>query len=378
MAQLVAHHTGSVGVRGSNPLSSTIISCLQVGSGSEAFCIGWPSGGEHTYAGAMTNSIVLNSDYTPELRDVSGDDSFLGEGDLLIDVTYSSLNYKDGMALGGDKSIVKTVPLIPGIDAVGTVVESESSRFDAGDEVILNGAGLGENRHGGFTPRLRIDSASTVALPAAFIAEQAGALGTAGFTAALSVDGLVRQGVKPDDGEILVTGSTGGVGSVSLHLLKQLGYTTVAVTGRREQHSEYLHGLGASDILNRSEFDGEGKPLQKGRWAGVVDSVGSHTLANAIAQTKWGGVVTACGLAQGADLPTTVLPFILRGVTLAGINSVDAPLELRKRAWDLLAEQMDPDVLEAMTSVVNVDDVIQAGTDLMDGKLAGRTAVRVS
>lgn len=325
----------------------------------------------------MTNSIVLSSEYTPELRDVSGDETFLGEGDLLIDVTYSSLNFKDALALRGEKSIVRTVPLIPGIDAVGTVVESDNDRFAAGDQVILNGAGLGESRHGGYTPKLRIDATDVVALPQAFTAEQAGALGTAGFTAALSVDALVRQGVQPDDGEILVTGATGGVGSVALHLLKQLGYTTVAVTGRREQHSEYLHSLGASDIINRADLSEQGKPLQKGRWAGVVDSVGSHTLANALAQTTWGGVVTACGMAQGTDLPATVMPFILRGVTLAGINSVDAPLQLRQSAWDLLAEQLDLEVLSAMTSVIGIDEVIAAGADLLAGKRAGRTAVQV-
>lgn len=325
----------------------------------------------------MTNSIVLNDNYEAELRDISGDDSFLGAGDLLIDVSHSSLNYKDAMALRGDKSIARQVPLIPGIDAVGTVVESASERFSAGDSVILNGAGLGEKRHGGYTPQLRIDASSTIALPSAFTAEQAGALGTAGFTAALSVDALVRQGVQPEDGEILVTGATGGVGSVALHLLSQLGYTTVAVTGRKDEHAEFLTKLGASDILDRAELGEEGKPLQKARWAGAVDSVGSTTLANILAQTKWGGVVTACGMAQGVDLPATVMPFILRGVHLAGVNSVDAPLELRQSAWDLLAEKLDTGVLDDMTTVIGLDEVIQAGSDLMDGKLSGRTAVRV-
>lgn len=325
-----------------------------------------------------TNSIVITSDYTPELRDTGGDDEFLGDGDLLLDVTYSSLNYKDALALRGEKSIVRTTPLIPGIDVVGTVVDSGSDRFAAGDEVLLNGAGLGEQRHGGYTSKLRIDADSALALPRAFTAEQAGALGTAGFTAALSVDALRRHGVEPDDGEILVTGATGGVGSVALHLLHQLGYTTVAVTGRREEHGDYLHSLGATDLLDRAELSEQGKPLQKGRWAGVIDSVGSHTLANALAQTRWGGVVTACGMAQGTDLPATVMPFILRGVTLAGINSVDAPRPLRQSAWDLLAEHLDTQVLADMTTVIGLPDVIQAGVDLLDGKLSGRTAVRIA
>lgn len=323
----------------------------------------------------MTHSIVLGDNYTAELREVG--EEFLGEGDLLIDVAYSSLNFKDAMALRGEKSIVRQVPLIPGIDAVGTVVESASDRFAVGDEVILNGAGLGEQRHGGYTSQLRIDAASTIPLPSAFTAQQAGALGTAGFTAALSVDALVRHGVKPGDGEILVTGATGGVGSVALHLLSQHGYTTVAATGRREEHAAYLEGLGASGIIDRAELGEQGKPLQKARWAGAIDSVGSSTLANVLAQTKWGGVVTACGMAQGIDLPVTVMPFILRGVHLAGINSVDAPLELRLRAWDLLAQHMDTAVLDEMTTVIGLDEVIQAGRDLQDGKLSGRTAVRV-
>lgn len=312
-----------------------------------------------------------------EYRDTSGDTDFLGSGDLLIEVGWSSLNYKDAMALRGDPGVVRIWPLIPGIDAVGTVIESRNERFGRGDEVVVNGAGLGESRHGGYTQRLWVDSASTLHIPFNFSAKQVGALGTAGYTAALSVDALIRQKVKPEDGEILVTGSTGGVGSIALHILHKLGYTTVAVTGRKEQHSEYLRGLGVSEILDRSEFSGNGRPLQKARWAGVVDSVGSHTLVNALAQTKWGGVVTACGLAQGVDLPATVLPFILRGVHLVGINSVDAPHDQRRRAWALLSESLDTDVLDAMTEVVELADIEQAGADLMAGKRHGRTAVRV-
>lgn len=333
------------------------------------------------------NSIVVSSDGTEggsdgngvsvAYTDTSSQSDFLGAGDLLIEVGWSSLNYKDAMALHGDKGVVRTLPLIPGIDAVGTVIESRNDRFDRGDEVVLNGAGLGENRHGGYTQRLWVDSESTLHIPYNFSAQQVGALGTAGYTAALSVDALLRQGVKPEDGEILVTGSTGGVGSIALHLLHQLGYTTVAVTGRREEHADYLQGLGVSEIMERTELAERGRPLQKARWAGVVDSVGSHTLVNALAQTQWGGIVTACGLAQGPDLPATVLPFILRGVHLVGINSVDAPRELRQRAWSLLSEYLDTGVLDAMTTVVELADVPQAGTDLMAGRLHGRTAVRI-
>lgn len=305
------------------------------------------------------------------------DELHLGEGDLLIDVAYSSLNYKDGMALRGDRGVVRTLPLVPGIDAVGTVVESGSGRFRPGDEVVVNGAGLGESRHGGYTTRQRVPAASAVALPEAFSAWQAAAIGTAGFTAALSVDALREQGVDPADGEILVTGSTGGVGSLSVHLLRQLGYTVVVSTGRMAEYGDYLRGLGASELVDRGSLAERGRPLQSTRWAGVVDSVGSHTLVNALAQTRWGGTVTACGLAQGPDLPATVLPFILRGVKLIGINSVDAPLTLRERAWALLAEHLDVAVLEEMTETVRLADIAATGAELMAGRRHGRTVVDV-
>lgn len=330
---------------------------------------------------ADTHADSTVGDGQPEITvsytDTSAQPEFLGDGDLLIEVGWSSLNYKDAMALRGDQGVVRTWPLIPGIDAVGTVIESHNPRFARGDEVVVNGAGLGENRHGGYTRRLWVESDHTLHIPYNLSAQQVGALGTAGYTAALSVDALLHQGVTPGDGEILVTGATGGVGSIALHLLNQLGYTTAAVTGRREEHADYLTGLGASEIIDRAGLSEQGRPLQKARWAGVVDSVGSHTLVNSLAQTRWGGIVTACGLAQGADLPATVLPFILRGVHLVGINSVDAPRELRQRAWTLLSEYLDPDVLDAMTTVIELRDVPQAGVDLMAGKLHGRTAVRI-
>lgn len=326
----------------------------------------------------MTRALIVNHDESgkasTEVREVGED--FLGEGDLLVEVAYSSLNYKDAMALAADPGVVRNLPIIPGIDVVGTVLESDSERFHAGDTVVLNGAGLGERRHGGYTQKLRISADSAIHLPEAFSAEQAAAIGTAGFTAALSVAALLRQGVKPEDGEILVTGSTGGVGSISIHLLHQLGYTPVALTGRVAEHGDYLRGLGAAEVLDRSELGEPGKPLQKTRWAGVIDSVGSHTLVNALAQIQWGGVATACGLAQGADLPGTVLPFILRGVQLIGINSVDAPLKLREAAWELLAEQLDTAVLEGFTEVLSLEEVAEAGAGLLAGKRHGRAVVK--
>ncbi len=330
------------------------------------------------YRGGMNRSLIVNkSSDDDSVSATLTDELHLGEGDLLIDVSHSSLNYKDGMALRGDKGVVRTWPLVPGIDAVGTVVESDSDRFTPGDAVLINGAGLGEAQHGGYATRQRIPAASTVKLPEAFTAHQAAAIGTAGFTAALSVDALREQGVEPGDGEILVTGATGGVGSVAIHLLKKLGYTVVASTGRVDEHGDYLRGLGAAEVIDRAELSEQGKPLQKARWAGVVDAVGSHTLVNALAQTHWGGTVTACGLAQGADMEGTVLPFILRGVKLIGINSVDAPLELRERAWATLAEHLDTAVLEEMTDTVALSDVAAAGADLLAGRRHGRTVVDV-
>lgn len=297
---------------------------------------------------------------TTELRE----EAFLGDGDLLIDVTHSSLNYKDAMALRGDKGVMRVDPLVPGIDAVGT--------DGTGRLVTVNGAGLGEFRHGGYTTQQRVPADAAIPVPERFDAWHAAAIGTAGFTAAMSVVALREQGVG--DGEVLVTGATGGVGSIAVHLLARLGYRVVASTGRPE-HSDWLRDLGAAELIGRA--DEKGRPLQKARWAGVVDCVGSHTLVNACAQTVWGGTVTACGLAQGPDFPATVLPFILRGVKLVGINSVDAPRPVRERAWELLDATLDIDVLTSLTSTVALDDVVSAGEKLMDGKLRGRTVVEI-
>ncbi|AJE34362.1 putative zinc-binding dehydrogenase [Corynebacterium humireducens NBRC 106098 = DSM 45392] len=303
------------------------------------------------------------------------DEVFLGPGEVLVDVSHSSLNYKDGMALRGDRGVMRVDPLVPGIDAVGTVVSSEDPRFAPGDLVTTNGGGLGEFRHGGYSTRQRVPAEATVHVPDVFDAWQAAAIGTAGFTAALSVAALREQGV--DGGEVLVTGATGGVGSIAVHLLATLGHDVVAATGRAGEHGDWLRELGAGELVDRAELAAPGRPLQKARWAGVVDCIGSHTLVNACAQTQWGGTVTACGLAQGPDLPATVLPFILRGVKLVGINSVDAPRELRERAWALLADTLDVDVLTSLSTTVPLAEVVAAGEELMDGRRRGRTVVAV-
>lgn len=316
----------------------------------------------------MGHSIIIRDQNGSRTARLEETHDIFGDGDLEITVSHSSLNYKDAMALDGNPGVVRTTPLVPGIDAVGV---------SDGQLITVNGAGLGERRHGGYTPHLRVDSAVAVTVPERFTAAEAAAIGTAGYTAALSVDALRSQHVSPDSGEILVTGATGGVGSVALHLLHRLGYTTVALTGRREEHGDYLRGLGAADVVDRAEYAEPGKPLQRGRWAGVVDTLGSHTLVNALAQTQWGGAVTACGMAQGTDVSASVMPFILRGVRLIGINSVDAPLPLRQRAWDLLAAELDLDVLASMTEEITLDQVIDAGAELLAGKRRGRTVVKV-
>ena len=298
-------------------------------------------------------------------------DAELGEGDVTVDIEWSGINYKDGLALAGSPGVMRTSPLIPGIDLVGTVAASRSPRWAVGDAVVLNGWGIGETRNGGLADRAIIDGEWLVALPDRISAKRAAAIGTAGFTAALSVLALGNT-----DGEILVTGASGGVGSIAIALLAALGRTVIASTGSPE-HREYLLGLGASDTIDRSELETPGRPLQKQRWNGVVDSVGGQTLANAIAQTNYDGIVTACGLVGGSDLPTTVMPFILRGVTLAGINSVECPRPRREAAWDLLARDLDLDLLDSLTESIALSDAIDAGAAILRGELRGRTVVNV-
>jgi acrylyl-CoA reductase (NADPH) len=305
------------------------------------------------------------------------DDSALPEGDVTVQVDYSTLNYKDGLAITGKSPVVRKFPLTPGIDLSGTVTESQHPLFKAGDKVVLNGWGVGESHSGGLAQKARLKGDWLVKLPATFTPRQAMAIGTAGYTAMLCVMALEKHGVTPDKGDILVTGAGGGVGSVAIALLAKLGYRVVASTGRL-QEADYLRQLGAADVMDRAELSAPGKPLAKERWAGVVDTVGSHTLANACASTKYGGVVTACGLAQGMDFPSSVAPFILRGVTLAGIDSVMAPRAVREAAWARLAQDLDTTQLERMTREVGLADAIGLGAEILAGQVRGRVVVNVN
>ncbi|WEO77602.1 oxidoreductase [Cryobacterium sp. SO2] len=305
-----------------------------------------------------------------------GNDALM-DGDVTVAVEFSSINYKDGLALMGKPGVVRVWPLIAGIDLVGTVESSSDPRWAAGDRVILNGAGIGESHHGGLAERARVSGASLVRLPDAVSASRAAAIGTAGFTAMLAVLALERGGVTPDSGDILVTGAAGGVGSIAIALLAARGYRVVASTGRGAELGDYLRGLGTAELLDRHTIDEAGKPLQAQRWAGAIDSVGSFTLANILAQTHQGGVVASCGLAQGADLPTTVMPFILRAVTLAGINSVQAPLALREEAWGRLATDLDLELLDGLTAIISLEDSFAAAGRILAGQVHGRTVVDV-
>ncbi len=304
-------------------------------------------------------------------------DGFLMPGNVTIAVQYSSINYKDGLALMGRPGVVRAWPLIAGIDLVGTVEESSDPAWSAGDQVILNGAGLSETHHGGLAERARVSGASLVRLPDGISAVQAAAIGTAGFTAMLSVLGLERGGITPDSGAVLVTGAAGGVGSLAVALLAARGYQVHASTGRIDELGDYLRGLGAVELVDRGTLSEAGKPLQGQRWAGAVDSVGSFTLANVLAQTNYGGVVTSCGLAQGADLPATVMPFILRAVSLIGINSVEAPLAQREEAWRRLATDLDLDLLDNLSQVVPLEAAFDAAAGILAGTVHGRTVVDV-
>ena len=301
----------------------------------------------------------------------------LMEGDVTVAVDYSTVNYKDGLALTGAAPIIRSFPLTPGIDFAGTVESSTHAGFKPGDRVVLNGYGVGEGHHGGYAQKARVKGDWLVKLPDSISNAHAMAIGTAGYTAMLSVLGLEHGGVTPDKGDVLVTGAAGGVGSVAIAILSKLGYRVIASTGRVSE-ADYLKGLGAADIIDRNELSEKGKPLGKERWAGVVDAVGSHTLVNAIAGTCYGGTVTACGLAQGMDLPGSVAPFILRGITLAGIDSVMAPMAKRVEAWNRLATDLDLKKLDAMTSRVKLADVPALGAEILAGKVRGRIVVDVN
>ena len=324
----------------------------------------------------MFTALVLHKD--PEFRAVISevDDSFLPDGDVTIDIEYSTLNYKDALAITNRSPVVRNWPMVAGIDGSGRVVESSSPRWRVGDAVVLNGFGVGEAHKGCLASRARLKSQWLVRRPSAFTARQAMAIGTAGYTAMLCVLALERHGVVPGDGEVLVTGATGGVGSVAIALLARLGHKVVAATGKAAE-IDYLKSLGAVAVIDRSELSVPGKPLQKERWAGVVDAVGSHTLVNACAQARYGGVVAACGLAQGMDFQASVAPFILRAVALVGVDSVMAPLALREQAWARLANDLDPGLLETITSEVSLAEAIPAAVRLMEGRVRGRVVVRM-
>ncbi|WP_079418904.1 MDR family oxidoreductase [Thiomonas intermedia] len=304
------------------------------------------------------------------------EDSELPDGDVTVAVEYSTLNYKDALALTNRGPVVRRWPMVPGIDGAGTVLESTHPDWHPGDRWLLNGWGVGETHWGCLSQRARLRADWLIPLPKAFTARQAMALGTAGYTAALCVLALERQGVSPSQGSVLVTGASGGVGSVAVALLAEAGWTVAASTGKLQEEA-YLRALGASEIIDRNTLSSPGKPLQKERWAAVVDTVGSHTLANACAQTCWGGVVAACGLAGGMDFPTTVAPFILRGITLAGIDSVMQPRAARTQAWQRLSERLDGSMLDRITQEVPLDQAAAAAQTLLDGRVRGRIVVKI-
>jgi acrylyl-CoA reductase (NADPH) len=305
------------------------------------------------------------------------DEAQLPEGDVSVEVEYSTLNYKDGLAITGKSPVVRKFPMVPGIDLAGVVTESSHGDWNEGDRVVLNGWGVGETHWGGLAQRARLNGDWLVPLPSEFSTRQAMAIGTAGYTASLCVDALLQHGVSPDQGEVLVTGATGGVGSVAIVLLTAAGFKVAAATGKASEE-DYLRQLGAVTVLDRAELGEAGKPLQKERWAGVVDAAGSNTLVNACAQTRYGGAVAACGLAQGMDFPATVAPFILRGVSLLGIDSVMAPKKRRLAAWKRLSRDLDTGALDSVAQEVSLGDSIASAEKLMDSQVRGRIVVDVN
>jgi acrylyl-CoA reductase (NADPH) len=305
------------------------------------------------------------------------DEAELMEGDVTVRVEYSALNYKDGLAVTGKAPVVRRFPMIAGIDLAGTVEQSSHPQWKAGDKVICTGWGMGETHLGAYAEMARVKGEWLVRLPEAMSAREAMAIGTAGFTAMLAVLALEKHGLTPTRGPVVVTGAAGGVGSVAIAVLSKLGYHVIASTGRMSE-APYLRGLGAAEVIDRNELSGPAKPLARERWAGGVDSVGSTTLANLLSMTKYGGAIAACGLAAGMDLPSSVAPFILRGVCLLGIDSVMCPIELRKIAWSRLARDLDPVKLVEITHEIGLDQVIDAGARILAGQVRGRIVVKIT
>jgi acrylyl-CoA reductase (NADPH) len=304
------------------------------------------------------------------------DDSDLMEGDVTVRVEYTTLNYKDGLALTGRSPVIRKFPLTPGIDFSGTVLESEHADFKAGDQVILNGFGVGEAHSGGYAQKARVSGDWLVPVPDGLDTRRAMAIGTAGYTAMLCVLALEGHGIKPDAGDILVTGAAGGVGSVAVAVLSKLGYRVVASTGRL-QESEFLQGLGAAEVVDRAGFSEPARPLGREVWAGAIDVAGGNTLANVLSQIKRGGAAAVCGLAESMNLPASVAPFILRGIAMYGIDSVMAPIPLRKKAWQRLASDLDFKLLDKLSFDLDFADLPQAGADILDGKIRGRAIVKL-
>ena len=311
-----------------------------------------------------------------DVRLAEFDETDLMEGDVTVAVDWSTVNYKDGLALTGKAPVVRRFPMIPGIDFAGTIESSSHPAWKAGDKVVLNGWGLGETHLGAYAEKARVKGDWLVRLPGTMSARDAMAIGTAGYTAMLAVMALEHAGVTPSRGPVVVTGAAGGVGSVAIAVLAKLGYAVTASTGRPSE-TDYLKGLGATDIIDRKELTGSPRALAKERWAGGIDAVGSTTLANVLSMTRYGGAVAACGLAGGMDLPTSVAPFILRGVSLIGIDSVMCPMELRQQAWRRLETELDRGKIAAMTSEVDLANVIETGTRIIDGQVRGRIVVKV-
>ena len=326
----------------------------------------------------MFKGILIEKDdagYRATLTDISEEQ--LPPGNVTVRVSYSTLNYKDGLALTGNGPVVRKFPMVPGVDLVGTVEQSSDAEFQIGDQVLLNGWGVGEGHWGGLAEKARLEGKWLIQLPKAFTPVQAMAIGTAGYTAMLAVIALEKNGLRPDMGDVLVTGANGGVGSFAIAILARLGYRVVASTGRMAE-SAYLKQLGAADIIDRATLSEPGRPLAKERWAAAIDSVGSHTLANVCASIRYRGTVAACGLAQGMEFPGSVAPFILRGITLAGIDSVSRPRADRLQAWARLATDLDLSMLPLISREIGLSEVIAIAPQLMAGKIRGRIVVDVN